>query len=272
MADADALAAELRAHGVAHVEGLAKRFRGLPAERKAALLAEAEATAGTTHAALRALRDQLRTHEHAAAVALLRALAAVMEEGGDADAASVACDGELRGAEHERAAVSWARERWPPPEHRVLVSCHVHAQRGREGGGVKLEFDALVLRDGGAVERDYALPTELVAVVEAKAGSSLCATRHQTEACRTAPPPLRAQGLSVFIRYADLPKLLRARDVLMREGTTLGVKEGRRSGERIDVRVVAPPELVYVFGSGAAGLAQLAARSALQAESLHSFS
>lgn len=132
----------------------------------------------------------------------------VRRQSSEADAA--------RGSEHEAATVRWARARWPWPEHAVVSSCYLAGPvPNADGGTIKAEFDALVVRrepargvgvepaaraaaavdatteGGGAADAALAdgCELQLIALVEAKAGSPL---------------------------YADLPKLLRARELLMK--------------------------------------------------------
>ena len=139
-----------------------------------------------------------------------------------------------RGSDHEDSVLEWARARWPA--HEVLPSSYVigaDASRAGVGGGFKLEFDAMVL----------SATSELVAVVEAKAGGPL---------------------------YTDIPKLLSARDRWMRPQDTVTVRIGRRSdGATVRLRVGAKaPLLVYVLGSGRDGtLADSISRSARLCES-----
>ena len=130
--------------------------------------------------------------------------------------------------------MEWARARWAGFE--VLSSCYLvgpDANRATEGG-FKLELDGLVLSDRA----------EVVAVIEAKAGTSL---------------------------YDDIPKLLAARDRWMQPCARVKVRIGRsKDGARSLMVGAERPLVVYVMGGsvgrGPTSFVDLLSRSAFICE------
>ena len=194
-----ALVDELHAMARDKVDGLGPR---LPSHRREVLLAEAAATAETWRVTLCDMRVVMRGHTSGGPLlyALGRHITAASEAGSASPALTrqASADGKQRGESHERAALDWARARWP--DHEVWPNaCLVADESGAPPAhGLKAEFDALVVATderagGGAVGW-------LDALVEAKAGSDV---------------------------FGDVHKLLAARTALMGASATLTVRAGR---------------------------------------------
>ena len=247
------------ARDTARVEAMGPR---LPEERRLALLTTARTQADDVAAMLCKLRERFLSMADGGSLLLklAQSVDSGQSHGPDPDGAS-------RGAEHELRALEWARGHWPgcvvisnstviatshgghvgPPHaayHPFLAEGRSPSPPGRQMGarGLKQEFDVLVARssrvrppeaapdEGEAI--DEAL--ELIAVVEAKAGEPL---------------------------FADLPKLIEAREHFFSSGSTVRVCDG--DGNTHALRVGhAPVHLCYLFGRARKTLAELACSSA----------
>ena len=217
---AAALADALHATALARIDKLGPR---LPSHRRQVLTAEAAEASRELQSTLAAVRA--RCAEHPTGGPLLFALASHIRAAPPELLREPSAAGQRRGAEHEQEACSWARGRWPRCE--VLANCAVVASGAPLPPSLKAEFDALAI-EPAADGADGVL----AAVVEAKAGAEL---------------------------YKDLPKMLDAREALMRPGATLLVRQrSHPTARRLLVR--SKPRIEYVFGC-AGSFESIAARS-----------
>ncbi len=228
----------------------------LPEARKAALLGAARTHADEMVSTLLRLRERFLSMADGGAL-LLQLARSVRDGRGHAQSAQ---DG--RGAEHELHALAWARAHWPPTRGYVIIAnstvttvdpatyprdeCRPPSplRRQSSGRGLKQEFDVLVARSSRSRAPDqvpdHEEVLELMAVVEAKAGEAL---------------------------FADLPKLLEAREHFFPPGATVrvrGVSGPNGAGARCHVLRVGPDpvHLCYLFGRAPESLATLAMASA----------
>jgi hypothetical protein len=236
--DANAVRAKLIGHLVGHtlhevVESLHRadeqkvlRISRLPEARKVALLSEATRIAEGRLRTVGSLEGMLAAHPTGCQLLLYCSRmcchreTAAQQPGAPRPSRqhSRGEESKARGEKHETEAAEWARWRWPPPRFKVLTHVFVVSGGGTESSPparrIKAEFDALVLD----------VDEQIVAVVEAKAGSGL---------------------------YADLPKLLKARETLLTPSTPIRVRIGTRgaSPRTLWTAEGAPPHICYVFGA-----------------------
>lgn len=171
---------------VARVHSIAK----LPPERREVMLEEASGVAAALLGGFHGLRDKLGC---AGRLRRLPEELPMLVECLRGTSLTGPPDAKSRGVAQEDVAQRWARGRWPGC--RILSECFaLKLDASAQAKGVKQEFDTLVVSDEG----------DVVAIVEAKAGSDLC---------------------------ADLPKMLRAREILFQPGGELEFRLGQKGGE-----------------------------------------